>query len=110
MFRSVLRWSTAVLFAVLAVTFGGVTACGSGDSQTDCTLNGCTVTFPRSGDAEVSLLGVKARLAGVEGGNARLEIAGQTVTVPVGGEATVNDFTVGVQQITDTEVVVVITR
>ena len=98
--------STAALLALLALTFGGAAGCSREGSQTDCSLNGCTVTFPRTGGAEVSLLGIKAELVGVEGGNATLEVAGQTVTVPVGGEAAAEGFTVGVEQITDTEVIV----
>jgi hypothetical protein len=68
------------------------------------------VTFQRSGNSQVSILGVQARLLGVEGGVARLEVAGQTVTVPVGGEAAADGFSVRVERLTDTEVVVRITR
>ena len=107
---SALRRPTAALFALLVLTLGGATACGGEGSRTDCSLAGCTVTFPRTGPAETSLLGIKAKLVGVEDGSARLEVAGQTVTVPVGGEAAADGFTVGVEQITDTEVVVRISQ
>lgn len=83
-----------------------LTACGGQGSQTQCGLDGCTVTFPRSGNAEVSVLGISARLVGVDAGAATIMVAGQTVTVPVGGEAAAEGFTVGVQSVTDTEVVV----
>jgi hypothetical protein len=106
---SPLRRSIAALLALLALTLGGATACGGQGSQTDCSLAGCTVTFPRTGGTEVSLLGVKAKLVGVEGNSARLEVAGQTVTLPVGGEAAADGVTVRVEQITDTQVVVRIT-
>lgn len=106
---SALRRSTAALLALLVLTLGGATACSSQDSQPDCSLSGCTVTFQRTGSTEASILGVKAKLIGVEGSNATLEVAGQTVTVPVGGEAAADGFTVGVEQVTDTEVVVRIT-
>ncbi len=82
------------------------TGCGGGNSQTDCGLDGCTITFPRSGEAAVSVLGVEARLVGVQDGAAQLEVAGQQITVPVGGEANAGNFTVAVEQVTDTEVVV----
>lgn len=83
------------------------TGCGGGQgSQTDCGLDGCTITFPRSGEAAVSVLGVEARLVGVQNGSAELEVAGQRITVPVGGETQAGGFTVGVEQVTDTEVVV----
>ncbi|MGH3932537.1 MAG: hypothetical protein ACRDTF_21470 [Pseudonocardiaceae bacterium] len=106
---SALQRPTVTLLALLALTLGGTTACSSQDSQTDCSLSGCTVTFQRAGSTEASILGIKAKLIGVEGGNATLEVAGQTVTVPVGGEAAADGFTVRVDQVTDTEVVVRIT-
>lgn len=109
MLASAPRRATAALLAALALTLGGSTACSSQDSQTNCSLTGCTVTFQRSGGTEVSILGIKAKLIGVEGSNATLQVAGQTVTVPVGGEAAAEGFTVGVQEVTDTEVVVRIT-
>jgi hypothetical protein len=83
-----------------------VAGCGSGGSKVDCGLDGCTITFPRSGDVAVSVLGVEARLVGVQDGTAQLEVAGQQITVPVGGETEAGGFMVGVQQVTDTEVVV----
>lgn len=84
-----------------------VAGCGGGQgSQVDCGLDGCTVTFPRSGDVAVSVLGVEARLVGVQDGTAQLEVAGQQITVPVGGQTEAGGFTVGVEQVTDTEVIV----
>jgi hypothetical protein len=97
------RRAAATTLAALALALAG---CGGQGSNTNCALDGCTVTFQRDGTAAVSVLGVEARLLGVEGGAARLEVAGQTVTVPVGGEAAAEGFTVGVERVTDTEVVV----
>jgi len=94
----------SVMFVLTAIVL--VAGCGSGGTQTDCGLDGCTVTFPRSGDATVSVLGIEARLVGVQEGTAQLEVAGQQVTVPVGGEANAGNFTVVVEQVTDTEVIV----
>jgi hypothetical protein len=54
----------------------------------------------------VSVLGIEARLVGVQNGTAQLQVAGQTITVPVGGEANADGFTVGVESVTDSEVVV----
>jgi hypothetical protein len=79
---------------------------GSGGSATSCDLQGCTITFPRGGTASVSVLGVEARLVGVEGGQARILVAGQTISVPVGATTQVEGFTVGVERVTDSEVVV----
>jgi hypothetical protein len=91
--------------AALAATFL-VAGCATSGTQTDCGLDGCTVTFPRSGDTSVSVLGVEARLVGVQNGTAQVVVAGQQVTVPVGGQADAGGFTVGVERVTDKEVVV----
>ncbi|MBB2901483.1 hypothetical protein FHR75_002298 [Kineococcus radiotolerans] len=90
-------------------------ACGSGGggsaSSTDCSLDGCTITFPRGeGSAEVSVLGVEARLDGVSGGTADLTVAGQDVSLDVGTSTGVGGLTVGVESVSDTEVVVRVTR
>ena len=91
--------------AALAAAFL-VAGCAATGTQTNCGLDGCTVTFPRSGDTSVSVLGVEARLVGVQNGTAELVVAGQQVTVPVGGQTDAGGFTVGVERVTDEEVVV----
>lgn len=83
-----------------------VAGCATSGTQTNCGIDGCTVTFPRSGDTSVSVLGVEARLVGVQNGNAEIVVAGQQVTVPVGGQTEAGGFTVGVERVTDKEVVV----
>ena len=83
-----------------------VAGCATGGTQTNCGLDGCTATFPRSGDTSVSVLGVQARLVGMQDGTAELEVAGQRVTVPVGGQTEAGGVTVGVERVTDKEVVV----
>jgi hypothetical protein len=98
------RAATVLCALVLAV--GAVVGCASGGSQTQCGVDGCTVTFPRSGDTTVSVLGIEARLLGVQNGAAEVLVAGQRITVPVGGETQAGGFTVGVERLTDTEVVV----
>lgn len=83
----------------------GSSATTSG-STTNCDLTGCTISFPRSGTGTVTVLGVSATLVGVDEGSARIQVAGQTITVPVGGTTEVEGFTVGVERVTDAEVVV----
>ena len=83
-----------------------LTSCGGGSSTTDCGLNGCTIAFPRSGEAAVSVLGIEARLLGVQDDIADIEVAGQRVRVPVGAETEAAGFTVGVESVTASEVVV----
>ncbi|WP_232660409.1 hypothetical protein [Pseudonocardia sp. TRM90224] len=95
----------AIVLSALVLAFGAV-ACASGGSNTSCGVDGCTITFPRSGEASVSVLGVEAKLVGVSNSTAELLVAGQRVTVPVGSETEAGGFTVGVERVTDTEVVV----
>jgi hypothetical protein len=57
----------------------------------------------------VSVLGINARLVSAANNQAQIEVAGQTITVPVGGETQSEGFTVRVERLTDTEVVVRIT-
>lgn len=96
--RALLTLSTVALALVLA-------GCG-GSSTTDCGLNGCTIAFPRSGEAAVSVLGIEAKLIGVQNDVADIEVAGQRVRVPVGAETQAAGFTVGVERVTASEVVV----
>ncbi len=97
---------TALAALIVLTTVAG---CGGAGSNTDCGIDGCTVAFPRSGEAVVSVLGVEARLVGVDAGQASLEVGGQTVSIPVGGQTQVQGFTVMVESVTDTEVVVRVT-
>lgn len=97
--------ATRALAAPLLALVVALAGCGGG-GNTSCGLGGCTVTFPRSGEAAVSVLGVTARLVRVDAGIAQVEVAGQTVMVPVGEQTQVGSFVVRVEQITDAQVVV----
>jgi hypothetical protein len=101
------RLARTLLAPVLAaaVAVGALAGCG-GSGGTSCSTDGCTVTFPRTGQTEVSVLGVTAKLVRVDADIAQVEIAGQTVMVPVGGQTEVAGLVVRVDQITDTQVVV----
>lgn len=98
------RLALAALTSALTVALAGCG--GGGGSTTDCGLDGCTIAFPRSGEAAVSVLGVEARLVGVQDQVAEIAVAGQTVRVPVGAETEAAGFTVGVEEVTDSQVVV----
>lgn len=94
-------------FAVAGILALGILAgCGGENSQTDCNLNSCTITFDRGVDASVSVLGVEAKLVSVQNSQATVEVAGQQVTVPVGEDAQSDGFNVSVQSITADQVVV----
>lgn len=90
----------------LAVLTAAVLAGCGGSSSTQCGLDGCTIVFPRSGETAVSVLGIEARLIEVQDGTARLRVAGQEVVIPVGATTDAGGFQVGVERLTDTEVVV----
>lgn len=102
---------TRIVLPLAALALAACTSGGDSTSSTDCSLDGCTVTFPRGeGSAEVSVLGVEARLDGVGDGTADLTVAGQDVSLAVGTSTEVGGLTVGVDSVSDTEVVVRITR
>jgi hypothetical protein len=100
-----LRRGTVVAVLALAIAGGSLAGCGGG-GNTSCGTDGCTVTFARSGSSEVSVLGVSARLVRVDADIAQIEVAGQTVMVPVGGQTEVGGLVVRVQEVTDQQVVV----
>lgn len=99
-----------IVTTLAVVSIGALAGCGGQGSDTQCGLDGCTITFQRDGTASVSVLGISAELIGVQDGVAQLEVAGQTVSVPVGGETQAEGFTVRVESVTDTEVVVRVTQ
>lgn len=95
------------LLVLVLIAFALVGCGGSEGSRTNCDLAGCTITFARDvGLPEVSVLGVSARLVSVDGGTATVDIAGNTVQLPVGAQTATEGFNVGVERITDSEVVV----
>jgi hypothetical protein len=95
------------LLVLALIAFALVGCGGSEGSRTNCDLSGCTVTFARdSANPEVSVLGVTARLVGVQGGAATIDVAGNTVQLPVGAQTNAEGFTVGLERLTDSEVVV----
>jgi hypothetical protein len=100
-----LRRGTVVAVLALVIAGGSLAGCGGG-GNTSCGTDGCTVTFARSGSSEVSVLGVSARLVRVDADVAQIEVAGQTVRVPVGGQTEVGGLVVRVQEVTDQQVVV----
>lgn len=94
---------------VIACTvLGASTGCGgeSSGTKTDCSLSACTVTFDRGVDAKTSILGIDVTLVSVKNDTVTLEVAGQKVAVPAGGETEAEGFTVSVQKVTKEQVVV----
>ncbi|GAA3762841.1 hypothetical protein GCM10022225_55620 [Plantactinospora mayteni] len=78
----------AGLVAGLALGVAVLAGCSSEGATTDCGLDACTVTFDRGVDAQASLLGVEAKLIGVDGDVVTLEVAGEQLSLTVGQQAT----------------------
>lgn len=97
---------TLTAFSLVGLAFGAATGCGGQGTETTCTTSACTVTFDRGVDAEASILGIKVQLVGVKGDRVTLTVAGQRVTVPVGGESQADGVNVAVQEVTEDKVVV----
>jgi hypothetical protein len=95
----------------LALLLFGAAGCGGGEgSETNCSINSCTITFNRGVDASASILGIRAELVDVKNNQVTLNVGGQTVTVPVNGEQQAEGFRVEVQSVTDENVVVKISQ
>ncbi|MEV0562806.1 hypothetical protein [Dactylosporangium sp. NPDC050588] len=94
----------ATVAAALAIGLGALTACSS-DNVT-CSTSACTVTFDRGVEAESKVLGVEVKLISVDNGNVKVDVGGTTVSVPVDGSAEAQGFTIAVQSVTDSQVVV----
>ncbi|MGH3391278.1 MAG: hypothetical protein ACRDOO_20615 [Actinomadura sp.] len=94
----------------LALLLFGAAGCGGEGSNTNCSINSCTVTFNRGVDASASILGIKAELVDVKGNQVTLNVGGQRVTVPVNGEQQAEGFNIEVQSVTDENVVVKISQ
>ncbi|GAA4971891.1 hypothetical protein [Kineococcus glutinatus] len=110
--RTTTAQRVATALTALAL-LAGTAACGGSTengTQVECTLDDCTITFPREGRPEVSVLGVDATLLEAGDDSVRLEVAGQEVSLDVGTETQVAGFTAGLERLTDTEAVVVLKR
>jgi hypothetical protein len=96
-------------FVIACMVLGASVGCGgdSSGTKTDCSLSAsCTVTFERGVDAKTSILGIDVTLVGVKDDKVTLEVAGQKVTVPAGGQTEAEGFTVSVQKVTKQQVIV----
>jgi hypothetical protein len=97
----------ASALAAAALGLAVLAGCSSEGAETDCSLDACTVTFDRGVEASANILGVEAKLVGVQGDQVTLEVAGEQLTLTAGQAATeVGGLAVSVQS-ADTETVVV---
>jgi hypothetical protein len=101
----------AAVAASLTIGLAVLAGCSSEGASTDCGVDACTVTFQRGVDAKASILGVEARLVGVEGDRATIEVAGEQLTLTVGQQSTeVGGMYVTLESVTDSEAKVRIGR
>lgn len=97
--------------AALALALTVLTGCSSEGAETDCSLDACTVTFDREVGAQASILGVEAKLVGVEGDQATVEVAGEELALTVGQAAVeAGGMQVSLKSVDDANVVVEIAK
>jgi len=102
---------TAGLVAGLALGLAVLTGCSSEGASTDCQIDACTVTFNRGVDAQASVLGVEAKLVGVDNDKATIEVAGERLTLTLGQQAAeVGGLSVVLESLTQDTAVVRIAR
>lgn len=64
---------------VLAATL--LTGCSTQGASTNCGTNSCTITFDRGVEASANVLGVEAKLVGVDGNSVTVEVAGEQISL-----------------------------
>ncbi|WP_246277742.1 hypothetical protein [Phytohabitans rumicis] len=102
---------TARVAIGLALAVTVLSGCSSEGASTDCGLDACTVTFDRGVEANASVLGVDAKLVGVDGDKVTVEVAGEQLTLTVGQQGTdVSGLNVTLESVNDDQVVVKIAR
>lgn len=106
------RARLAAFAAVAALTGGALAGCSSKGADVSCATDACTVTFDRNGHGEANILGIKVKLVDVQDNQAKISVAGNDFTVPVGTRQDVQNgkFSVQVDQVTDSQVVVKVSR
>jgi hypothetical protein len=101
----------AGLAAGLALGAALLAGCSSEGASTNCGIDQCTITFDRGVDAKASILGVDAKLVGVDGDVVTIEVAGERLGLTVGQQPTqVGGMVVTVESVTDKEIVVRVAR
>jgi hypothetical protein len=102
----------AAALAGIAVAGTLLAGCGSEGADVNCSLNDCTVTFDRGVDASASVLGVDVKLDSVQNDQVTLNIEGNDIQVPVGGEAEAQagGLQFRVDSVTDDKVIIKVSR
>lgn len=99
-----------LVIAILPMLTGAVLLAGCGGdgegADVDCGLQECTVTFDRGVDAQASVFGLDVKLVKVDGQDVTLDVGGNSVTVPAGGQSE----GIAVREVTADTVVVVVSH
>lgn len=107
------RLAAVALLAVLGFT-GATTLAGcSGEgATTSCSSTSeCTITFDRNADtAKVNILGAEISVVSATDSTVTLNVAGQEVTVNANASTSIGGLTLTVDQITNDDIVVKVTR
>jgi hypothetical protein len=111
MFARRTRRLIATTALAVALTGGALAGCSGEGATSTCSSTGCTITFERNvTNAKISILGIEVQLVSANNDSVTLKVAGQEVTVARGDGVQVGDFSVKITSITDTQVVVEVTR
>nr|WP_205863120.1 hypothetical protein [Planosporangium thailandense] len=95
--------------ALLGLTV--VAGCGSDGGDTNCALDGCTVTLKEGVNASTKVLGVEAKLVATDGDKVTVEVAGQRLSLTVGQPAVdAGAVAVSLDSVTDSQVVIRVKR
>lgn len=107
--RTARRVATVLTGALLSLTV--VTGCGSDSGDTNCGLDGCTVTLKQGVDAGTKVLGVEAKLVATDGNKVTVEVAGQRLSLAVGQPAVdAGAVAVSLDSVSDSRVVIRVKR
>jgi hypothetical protein len=108
--RKLARQMAAVTLAAgLAVS--ALAGCSGEGSTSSCSTSQCTITFQRNVEnAKISILGIEVQVVSATNDTVTLKVAGQEVNIDKGQGLSVGDFQVQVQEITDSEIIVQVSR
>jgi hypothetical protein len=108
---SIARRRIISIVSGLVLGLAVLAGCSSDGASTDCGLDQCTVTFDRGVSARASVLGVEAKLIGVENDQVTIEVAGERLSLTYGQQGVqVAGLFVSVDSVDDSQVAVRIAR
>ena len=104
------RLVAAVLLAT-GLAAGTLAGCSGEGTTANCGTSQCTITFERSVEkANIKILGVQVELVRATADSVTLKVGEQEVTLNKNESVNVGDFQAKVQSITDTQIVVELSK